>query len=66
MITVRPVLASSLMLSTTSSLSSTSRLEVGSSRNSTEGLVSSSSAMLTLFSWPPDSTADRMSAGGPS
>jgi hypothetical protein len=64
MMTVRPSLVSSLMLSTTSSFSSTSRLEVGSSRKSTDGLVSSSTAMLTLFFWPPDNEAAWVSAAG--
>ena len=64
MMIVRPSWASSFMLSTTSSLSSTSRLEVGSSRKSTDGLVSSSSAMLTLFFSPPDNAAAGVSAVG--
>ena len=36
--------------------------EVGSSRNSRLGLVSSSMPMLTRFFWPPDSRSMRVSA----
>ena len=39
-----------------------SKPEVGSSRNSTDGLVSSSSAMLTRLSWPPESLSARVLA----
>ena len=55
--TVRPSWASSAIISITDLSSPGSRPEVGSSRNSSEGLVSSSSATLTRFCCPPDSDA---------
>ncbi len=60
--TVRPSLASRFIISITDLSSPGSRPEVGSSRNSRDGLVSSSRATLTRFCWPPDSAPARVCA----
>ena len=62
--TVRPSLARPAIISMTDLSSPGSRPEVGSSRNSSDGLVISSSATLTRFCWPPDSRSVRVSACG--
>ena len=52
--TVRPSRARPDIISITDMSRPGSRPEVGSSRNSSEGFVSSSRATLTRFCWPPD------------
>ena len=61
-ITVRPSRARPDIISITDMSRPGSRPDVGSSRNSSEGLVSSSRATLTRFCWPPERDDVRVSA----